>query len=97
MGLPSIILDYFEADMQNRPGKWRVGQFAAENDRGDRIWIANGYYGVELTAGGATIGGVTLASAFFGWAIPWRRRARRLVNRLVIARVALSAANGSGE
>ena len=73
------LVDAVAKSLINEPEDWRNDEYGAWNrKRHTRIWLANSYYGMELRVGDASFGGVTLASSFFGWLYPWRRRLYRL-------------------
>lgn len=84
----SRIVDAIIANMAASPRDWDIDSFRVRNSKlGVRVWTANHRYGLEVTGPSILIGGVTPASSFFAWAIPWRRKLWNACQELALARL----------
>jgi hypothetical protein len=71
-------------ELNNHPDEWVFTDYRAINrKRGINIWTANSLYGLDIN----NFGGVTVASSFFGWFIPWRVRIWNAVWRAKAAQI----------
>lgn len=76
------VIHWCLSSLETEPDAWEpyfIGGilYHVTHRNGIQIWLANGHYGLAISnKSGARIGDISVASAFFGWAIPWRRAIR---------------------